>query len=284
MAVQAAGTGRILMEQADILQYFSRTRAGFLHAVGEPATERLLALMDVRNNDSVLELGFGTGATLVKLVSRYKSAQIHGLERSIKMFEAAKARMKFCGLENHDLKHTDALPVLPYADNTFDKVIIESVLAIQEENDLSVLIGELHRVLKPGGRLFANETLWLPSVSNEEIRAINGKCKNGFGIIQSNGICKDQGGWKSFLTNSGFKVQRVEVIDELKDQGMIIPKSFTEMRSGLFTFLGKYRGKMDRGLKSEYHSYKKHMEAVYERGKKYMEGVIMVAQKNSPEK
>jgi ubiquinone/menaquinone biosynthesis C-methylase UbiE len=282
MEVQTAGAGGILMERTDILQYFSRTRAGFLHAVGEPATERLLELVDARENENILELGFGTGATLVKLVSRHKKINVQGIERSALMLDAAKSRLKFCGFKDRiELKHVDTLQVLPYPDNTFDKVIIESVLAIQEGNDLLFLIKELHRILRPEGRLFANETLWLSTVSGEEINAINLKCKTGFGIIQSNGNFKDQSGWKNLLTNSGFKVEKMEVIDDLKHRSAGIPGSFAEARSKLFTMQGKYRSKVDRELKNEYRSYTRRMQAIYDPGKKYMEGVIMISQKNS---
>jgi ubiquinone/menaquinone biosynthesis C-methylase UbiE len=279
MEIQAAGAGRFLMS-ADILQYFSKTRAGFLHAVGEAGTERLLDLVDCKRDENILELGFGTGATLVKIAARNKEINLHGVEKSELMFSAARARIKFCGLEKRiELKHADELQKFPYPDNFFDRIIIESVLAIQEGNDLPRMIAELYRVLKWGGRLFANETLWLASVSDEEISTINQKCKSVFGIIQSNGFYKDQPGWKNLLSNAGLQVQKMEVIDDLKSRSAIIPRNFIEARSEIFTLSGKYKSRMNAALKDEYRSYTKHMDTIYDKRKKYMEGVIIVAQK-----
>jgi SAM-dependent methyltransferase len=104
-----------------------------------------------------LELGCGTGVFLEK-VARC-GATLHGLDLSEDLLAQARARM--AGAPNVRLDRGNA-EAMPYPDGEFDAVYGSSVL---HHLDLDAALRELHRVLKPGGRLvFAEPNLLNPQV------------------------------------------------------------------------------------------------------------------------
>ena len=77
--------------------------------------DRLLDLMQIRDDDNVLEVGCGTGRNLAILGARYPKAKFYGLDASSVMIDAATKKTENKRLKNTDLK-------IALADNfSFDK-------------------------------------------------------------------------------------------------------------------------------------------------------------------
>ena len=91
----------------------------------------------------VLEVGCGTGLILERLATMAKRAV--GVDLSPGMLEHARAR----GLDVHEGSATE----LPFEDETFDAAVSFKVLAHVE--DISRAMGEMGRVVRPGGRVMA---------------------------------------------------------------------------------------------------------------------------------
>lgn len=91
----------------------------------------------------VLEVGCGTGLILERL-SRVAERAV-GVDLSPGMLEHAKAR----GLDVHEGSAT----ALPFEDASFDAAVSFKVLAHVE--DISSAMGEMGRVVRPGGRVIA---------------------------------------------------------------------------------------------------------------------------------
>lgn len=85
-------------KKADILAWFEAVNSGYLHPFGEPATEALIQKAGLQGNEKVLEVGFGTGATLVKIISRFPALQFHGVDYASGMLEKTRRRLKYCGI------------------------------------------------------------------------------------------------------------------------------------------------------------------------------------------
>lgn len=264
-------------DKPSILSYFSKIHADYIHAFGKLATEVLIQHIDCKENSAVLEIGCGTGATLVKLASRNRNATFYGIDISDLMLKKATSRINFCGLSKQiQLKKMNILYKIPFENHFFDTIYAESVLGIQEEEGLDRMFEEICRVLKPNGKLVLNETIWLSSVSKQEIKDINTKCKTAYGIIQANGKYLYVDDWKACLTTHSFKVQKIEPLEKLLKSSK--PKANqAEIRSFLYSFFGKIKGKLDFKLGREYAQYTKEMAAIYEPNRKYMEGYIIVA-------
>lgn len=99
---------------------------------------------DVRGR-RVLDAGCGSGPLAEAL--RAKGAIVTSFDSSPAMVELARQRLG----EDADLQVADLSRPLPYADGSFDDVVVSLVLHYLE--DWTAPLSELRRVLKPGGRL-----------------------------------------------------------------------------------------------------------------------------------
>ena len=261
-----------------ILNYFAQINGSFIHAKGRAATLKMIELLDCKPGESILELGFGTGATLNQLSSCYTQTNFTGYDVSEVMFEAAGKRLKFCrSLHNVILKNIMPGAPFPDPDNSFDKIFVESVLAIQEGNQLKDVLVDLKRLLKRNGQLIFNETIWLDSVSSEEADNINRNCKDAFGIIQSNSRYTHLKNWIQLLNETGFEIELIFHANELKYRRFYFPVNAKVFLSELINVKGKVKSVLSRKLTKERESYTKEMNRIIPPGRKFMEGIIIKA-------
>lgn len=97
--------------------------------------------------EKILEVSFGNGY----LMSQYASEkyEVFGIDYNEKMVRIARGKMHSKGSEIHLLKGN--VEEMPFPDNSFDTVI--NTMALSGYPDGNKAIGEMRRVLKPGGRL-----------------------------------------------------------------------------------------------------------------------------------
>lgn len=104
--------------------------------------------------ESVLEIGPGTGHALVALArATGPTGQVTGLDLSPGMLRQAGRRLARAGLEKHvRLVCADAvrLPLPPFS---FDAALLCFTLELFNPTDLTRVLGECRRVLRPSGRL-----------------------------------------------------------------------------------------------------------------------------------
>ncbi len=103
---------------------------------------------------SVFEFGIGTGRFAEKLLGEYLSPECEysGIDISSTMIELAKKRLQPWG-ERVTIRLSDgALPISEPA-GSFDRFISNYVVDLMSNQDISALIGEAHRILKPNGLL-----------------------------------------------------------------------------------------------------------------------------------
>ncbi len=105
---------------------------------------RLAAASAVRPGDRVLDAACGTG-DFALADHRAGALQVTGLDFSPRMLE--RARRKAPGLE---FVEGDML-ALPFEDGTFDSATVG--FGVRNVADLDLALRELHRVVRPGGRI-----------------------------------------------------------------------------------------------------------------------------------
>ena len=101
--------------------------------------------------DSALDVCCGTGDLAVELRRRVgPSGRVVGCDFSEAMLELARDKVDGLGLSDVEFEWADALD-LPYGDESFDAATVG--FGVRNLADLPRGIGELTRVLRPGGRL-----------------------------------------------------------------------------------------------------------------------------------
>jgi ubiquinone/menaquinone biosynthesis C-methylase UbiE len=113
-----------------------------------------LQKLDVKAGEKILEIGFGTGGSLVSLVQRAgTTGKVYGVDLSIGMFQVAQNKLKKNGILNRvELQCADAVH-LPYPDNFFDAVFMSFVLELFDTPELPLVLNECKRVLQSNGRI-----------------------------------------------------------------------------------------------------------------------------------
>ena len=103
--------------------------------------------MNIRDEDTILDLGIGTGVSLNFYPNR---GRIYGIDLSSGMLREARKKVRERGLDHVTVFQGDALR-LPFADNTFDHVFISHVISVV--SDPFKLVREAQRVARPEARI-----------------------------------------------------------------------------------------------------------------------------------
>ena len=106
--------------------------------------------------ERILDVGCGPGFYMAELLERVGSdGHVSGLDTSAPMLAIAARRVE--GHENVELLEAPAT-ALPFDSGSFDGAI--SVQVLEYVDDVGLALAELHRVLRPGGRLVVWDVDW----------------------------------------------------------------------------------------------------------------------------
>lgn len=113
-----------------------------------------LALLQAQPGETMLEVGFGAGDTLVDLAAAAgNGGRVCGADLSLSMAHVAQARLRrFPGMKPPFPLCADTLR-LPWKNETFDGLFSAFTIETLPENEMPAAMDECHRVLRRGGRL-----------------------------------------------------------------------------------------------------------------------------------
>lgn len=124
------------------------------HSGGRNATVRLAELAQVKDTDSVLDVGCGIGGPSRFLAHRF-GCRVTGIDLTAEFIEVARVLAVRTRLaEEVAYRHGNALD-LPFPDRSFD--LVWSQNAAMNIADRERLYAQMYRVLKPAGRLAIQE-------------------------------------------------------------------------------------------------------------------------------
>ena len=115
--------------------------------------ELALAALDAQPGDSVVDIGCGPGFYVAALAEQ--AANVTGIDPSASMLALAARRTEAHG--NVTLLQAEAIP-LPLEDASMDRAL--SVQVFEYVADVSSALAEIHRVLRPGGRVVLWDIDW----------------------------------------------------------------------------------------------------------------------------
>ena len=128
----------------------------------------LASQLGVSSRASVLDVCTGTGLVASDIASRFR-CRVVGLDLSDGMIERARRSLNVAQTAQRVRLVRGCAESLPFADNSFDVVVFTYLLRYVEDPEAT--LGELSRVLRPGGQMASLEffvpqnplvhTLWL---------------------------------------------------------------------------------------------------------------------------
>jgi ubiquinone/menaquinone biosynthesis C-methylase UbiE len=129
--------------------------------------ELVFSLIGIKHGDAVLDVGCGTGNYTIELAKL--GADVIGIDSSEEMLDRARVKaQKADGKASFQV--ADAMN-LPFPDSSFDAVLSNGLLCFLKEPEKALL--EMHRVLKPGGRLVVGVlNMWSPWALFRRIKGI----------------------------------------------------------------------------------------------------------------
>jgi ubiquinone/menaquinone biosynthesis methyltransferase len=110
--------------------------------------KRLIGLASVRRGERALDVACGTGDLTFLL--RNAGADVAGLDITLRMVQIARGK---AGIGSPCAFLVGDMGALPFGDQTFE--IVTTGYGLRNVPDLTQALGEIRRVLKPGGRLLS---------------------------------------------------------------------------------------------------------------------------------
>lgn len=138
-------------------QFYDRVSGIYDYLTGQfeqKYAERALGLLAVEEGEIILEIGFGTGHCLKRMAESVgKTGKVYGMDISSGMLKVTRKRLDRAGLADRvELYQGDAAE-LHFIDETFDGVFMSFTLELFDTPEIPILLGEVKRVIKPGGRI-----------------------------------------------------------------------------------------------------------------------------------
>jgi ubiquinone/menaquinone biosynthesis C-methylase UbiE len=168
---------------------------------------KLVDFVNPRENEKILEFGFGTAQNIIILKQRFPDCNIQGVDIDPKIKTIAEYKLNKAGIEAPLFLYDGNK--LPFEDNSFDKVYSSLVFhQLDRITKLKCLL-EIYRILKPNGELIIGDwgkakTKWM-RFSFYLVQLLD-----GFKTTTDN----VNGLMIKYITDAGFKnVQEVDYIN-----------------------------------------------------------------------
>ena len=119
-----------------------------------PVRKAGLEMLHAQPSEQVLEIGFGTGHTVIELArSVGPSGKVFGIDLSGKMVEISQKRAEEEGLEERIELHCGDAMNLPHQSDSLDGIFMSFTLELFDTPEIPLVLAECKRVLKPAGRI-----------------------------------------------------------------------------------------------------------------------------------
>lgn len=159
----------------------SDTQVGFWDRAADAAEFTLpidaARLAPLSRDAAILDFGCGYGRSLAELAERGYT-RLCGVDASPRMIERARRRLPAA-----DLRVCRGVPA-PFPDASFDAALVVAVLTcLPEDDDQRALVGDLLRLLRPGGILVACDFLLQTDERNRARYATGAGARAPYGVF-----------------------------------------------------------------------------------------------------
>ncbi|HEU5298874.1 MAG TPA: class I SAM-dependent methyltransferase [bacterium] len=176
-------------------------RLASLMGFGEPFAARVAGALALRGDESVLDVGCGTGIVLAALAARHPGARLTGIDADPGMLERAAARTALGIPLRLILAYAQALP---FRAGTFDAAVSTLIFHHLPTDVKRTALAEIARVLKPGGG-FLLADFGRPETALQQVLLTAGSLFDG----RANTRANLSGMMPALLADAGFTVSEV---------------------------------------------------------------------------
>ena len=142
------------------------TESAGLQRALERMVDVIAAPARIDDTHHVVDAGCGVGGTAIYL-AKTRGCSVTGVNVARRQLEIATEKTAAAGLDDRvRFRHADCSQHLPFADNSIDTVI--NVESACHYSDRGTFLREVHRILKPGGRIVAMDWLGRDDLTAEE--------------------------------------------------------------------------------------------------------------------
>ena len=192
----------------------------------EALRDRIVALADPRPEDVVVDVGAGTGLLTLALAGRVE--RVWAIDIAPMMSEYLRAKAASAELDNVTVVTASAVS-LPLVDASADVVVSNYCFHHLPDEGKERALAEVHRVLRPGGRLVFGDMMFRVSLTDtrdrrliqDKVRALLSRGVPGMLRLAKNGLRfagrrweqpARADWWASALERAGFQDVGVEVL------------------------------------------------------------------------
>jgi SAM-dependent methyltransferase len=136
-------------------------------------TNYLIECLAPKRGEVILDVGCGTGSELERILRTSHVRSVVGLDSWDKQIAVAKRRLsRYVKRGVAELRVGDAGQRLPFPSKSFHAVLAVELMECLGASKQKRLLQEMHRVLKPGGRVLVEHTDWDTQVWNASDRSL----------------------------------------------------------------------------------------------------------------
>jgi len=176
------------------------------HAKG-PDLQRLIDLLDFTGDEYALDVATGTGHTALAITAHCR--EVIAMDPTLEMLREAEQLAEARSITNIRFVQGEA-EQLPFADSAFDVVTVRR--APHHFQSIPRAIAEMHRVLRPNGRLGLVDQL---APEDPDGYALQEEMERRRDPSHQRALTVTQ--WRQVLAEAGFAIEHVEVDEELVD-------------------------------------------------------------------
>ena len=177
-------------------------RSNDLLGFGAPFVKRVADALRLAETETLLDVGCGTGTLLAELGRRHPRAVLAGIDADPCILVRAREKLASARVRA-TLVHAYAQH-LPFSDGAFDAVVSTLIFHHLSTSLKYAALGEIHRVLRPGGRFLLADFGKPPMVLQWTLLSI-GRLFDGLESTRAN----LQGRLPLMLSEAGFQVAEV---------------------------------------------------------------------------
>ena len=154
------------------VERFSQLETGQQATIDAPLVLELLAKVagsHLKPGDTLLDLGCGAGNITLRVMQETGPLHCHLVDLSQPMLNRARARVTAAGATSTHTVQAD-LRTLPFEEKQFDAIVAGAVLHhLRDDADWGHVFTQMHRWLKPGGRLYVSDLITFDDPATQEI-------------------------------------------------------------------------------------------------------------------